>query len=35
MAFMSRLLRIEYPGDYYHVMSQGTAGQKFGLFDHE
>ena len=32
---MSRPLRIEYPGAYYHVMNRGTARQKILLNDQD
>jgi len=32
---MSRPLRIEYPGAYYHVMNRGTARQKIFLNDQD
>ena len=32
---MSRPLRIEYRGAYYHVMNRGTARQKIFLNDHD
>ena len=32
---MSRPLRIEYPGAYYHVMNRGTARQKVFLNDQD